>query len=384
MIHHDFFVFLQVFWFFAVGAVLILYATTAGFDYGVTLMMPFLKKEEDRKVMLNVIGMTWDGNQTWLVFAGGALFVIWPAVYASVFSGLYAAMLCILWALFLRPPGFDYRSKIECAKWRTMWDWSLFISALVPVFIFGLLWGNLLHGVPFYFDPLFLRPMYAGNFAGLLNLPGWLCGIAALLMVLMHGAALLHRRTENGLKKRFGRLFLLFATLFLIVFTITGFVMGFVVHGYYLLHTPANALNHILNNVVSTERGGWILSYAKYPWKLAAPIIAYVAIIMAMSLIKVGKGFISFWLSAIGVAGIVATAGTALFPFVLPSSLKPNQSITVWNGTSTYYRLEVMFYVALVCLAVIFLYKIYAYRAVWHKKQTLNIKDIEENEHMTY
>ena len=380
----DYFLFLQVFWFFAVGAVLILYATTAGFDYGTTLMLPFMKKEEDRRVMLNVVGFTWDGNQTWLVFAGGALFVIYPTAYASVFSGLYAAMLCILWSLFLRPPGFDYRSKINSDFWRRMWDWALFLSAFIPVFIFGMLLGDFLHGIPMYFDPIMLRPFDDGSFWGLLNLPGCFCGVVAILMVLMHGASLLHRRTEDALKERFARLYLIFAGLFLIFFTITGLIVAFVVKGYVLVHSPYNATNHVLNNVVEVKRSAWILSYGQYPWKVAPPIIAYVAVFLAALTLRIGRGGLSFWCSCLAVAGTLGTIGATLFPFVVPSSTHPNQSITVWNGTSTFERLAVMFYIALVCFTIMFIYKVFVYWGVWHKKETVDIDDIKRNEHMSY
>lgn len=381
---HNFFLFLQVYWFFAIGAVLIIYACTAGFDFGTTIMLPFFKKEQDRRVMLNVIAPTWDGNQTWLVFGGGAIFVIWPMVYASIFSGFYAAMMFILWSFFLRPPGMDYRSKINKYGWRRMWDWGLFISSFFPVILFGVALGNFLHGVPIHFDDIFLRPYYEGNFWGLLNLPGCFCGTVALLMVLMHATTLQYRRTEGGLKEKFKKLFYIFSVLFLCLFTITGLIIGFAVKGYVLVHSPVNPTEHILDNMVTMQRGAWILSYAQYPWKVVAPIVAYFAVFAAMIMMRISRGTLAFWFSCLAVAGTVATAGTALFPFVVPSSLHPNQSITIWNGTSDFYTLGALFFVSLVLLTVILIYKIYVYRAVWHRKSTLTIQDIEKEEHMSY
>ena len=128
--------FLKIAWWLMIGAVLMVYAATAGFDAGVTMYMPFLRDETDRRVVLNTSAPTWDGNLTWIVFAGGGLFVVWPVVYATAFSGMYSALLLILFSLFLRPPGYEYRNKIDNAAWRKTWDWALFISAVIPVFVF--------------------------------------------------------------------------------------------------------------------------------------------------------------------------------------------------------------------------------------------------------
>ncbi len=245
---------LQVIWWAIIGAVLIVYATTAGFDFGATMILPFMRKEEEKRIILNASGRVWDGNQTWLVFAGGAIFVIWPVVYASMFSGLYAAMLCILWAFFMRPPGFDYRHKIDNPVWRRFWDIGLFVSAFLPVLIFGVAFGNLLQGLPIYFDPFSLRTYYNGNFWGLINWMGILAGLVSVVMLLMHGAAMLHRRTEGDLKRRMGRLFLIFALLFLVLFTGSGFMVAFAVKGYTLVSSPVNATAHPLANVVTQQR----------------------------------------------------------------------------------------------------------------------------------
>jgi len=250
---------LQFVWWVIIGAVLITYAATAGFDFGVTMILPFIKKEKEKRVLINAVGRTWDGNQTWIVFAGGAIFVIWPAVYAATFSGLYAAMLCILWAFFLRPPGFDYRHKVDNATWRRFWTWGLFVSAFLPMLIFGVAFGNLLQGLPIYFDAFSLRSFYDGNFFGLLNTFGVLCGFVAIFMALMHGAAMLHRRTEGDLKCRMKRLFYVFSGVYLILFTIGGLMVAFSIQGYTLVKSPENAVLHPLSNVVTRATGAWLL-----------------------------------------------------------------------------------------------------------------------------
>jgi cytochrome bd ubiquinol oxidase subunit II len=375
---------LQFLWWVIIGGVLMTYAATAGFDFGATMILPFMRKEDDRRVILNASGRTWDGNQTWIVFGGGAIFVIWPTIYAATFSGLYAAMLILLWSLFLRPPGFDFRGKINSPIWRATWDWALLLSAFLPMLIFGVAFGNLLKGLPISFEPLTLRSFYHGNFWGLINWMGIIAGLAAIVMALMHGAAMLSRRTEGDLKRRMQRLFYVFSVLFLVIFTAGGFMVAFAVKGYFLVHSPANATLHPLANVVTRQTGAWILSYAQYPWKAAAPILTYLAVILAICTLRIGKGGFAFWCSVLAVAGTVATAGTALFPFIVPSSFNAAQSMTVWDATSAQYTLNIMLYVSAALLVVITFYKIFAYWAIWRGKSTLNISDVRENDHEFY
>src|SRR5690554_3249894 len=144
---------LKLIWWLLIGVLLIGFALTEGFDMGVGILLPFLgHDDEERRIMLNTVGPHWEGNQVWLITAGGALFAAWPLVYAMAFSGFYFAMMLTLFALFLRPVGFDYRSKIDDPRWRRSWDWGLFIGSAVPTLIFGVAFGNLMLGVPFHFD----------------------------------------------------------------------------------------------------------------------------------------------------------------------------------------------------------------------------------------
>ncbi|MGD9298976.1 MAG: cytochrome d ubiquinol oxidase subunit II, partial [Thiohalocapsa sp.] len=160
---------LKLVWWLLVGVLFIGFAVTDGMDMGVGTLLPFLgKNDAERRVIINTVGPHWDGNQVWLITAGGAIFAAWPLVYGAAFSGFYFAMLLALFALFFRPVGFDYRSKIENKAWRNAWDWGLFIGGAVPALVFGIAFGNLLQGVPFHLDEL-LRPYYTGSFFALLN-----------------------------------------------------------------------------------------------------------------------------------------------------------------------------------------------------------------------
>lgn len=374
---------LQNLWFFIVGAVIIIYAATAGFDFGVTMIMPFFKNESDRRVALNTVGPTWDGNQTWIVFAGGAIFCTYPPIYATVFSGFYAAMLFILWSFFLRPPGFDYRSKIDSHFWRRMWDCGLCISAFFPTVIFGVAFGNFMVGIPFHFDPFMMRSYYTGNFWGLLNQFSIVCGTIAVFMFLMHGASLLTRRTEGDLQTRAFQLTKIFAGLLFILMTIAALLVSFSVKGYILVHSPADAINHPLRNTVIRETGAYLYSVAIYPWKIAAPLIAYLGLLAVLLTPQSKRNFL-FWSSVVSVAGIVMTAGFNLYPFVCPSSTNLSESFTAWNATASQYRMNTSLWIVITMLLIILTYKLYAYWTIWHKKPTVNAQDIEDNEHTAY
>ena len=160
---------LRVMWWVLLGVLLIGFAVMDGFDLGVAMWIPFLTRSEmERRILINSIAPTWEGNQVWFILGGGAIFAAWPALYALSFSGFYYAMLLVLLALILRPVGFKYRSKVDNSTWRTAWDIALFIGGFVPSLIFGVAMGNVLQGLPFHFDSS-LRPFYTGSFFELLN-----------------------------------------------------------------------------------------------------------------------------------------------------------------------------------------------------------------------
>ena len=203
---------LRFIWWLLIGILLIGFAVADGFDMGVGMLTRFLgRNDTERRIMINAIAPHWDGNQVWLITAGGALFAAWPMVYAAAFSGFYVAMILVLASLFFRPVGFDYRSKIEDNRWRNMWDWGIFIGSFVPPLVIGVAFGNLLQGVPFHVDE-YLRLYYTGNFFQLLNPFGLLAGIVSVAMILTQGTTYLQMRTgagDAGLLRAGGRLGLL-------------------------------------------------------------------------------------------------------------------------------------------------------------------------------
>jgi cytochrome d ubiquinol oxidase subunit II len=376
--------FLKIIWWVLIGIVLVVYATTAGYDSGVTMIMPFLRREDERRVMLNTSAPTWDGNQTWIVFAGGGLFVVWPVVYSTAFSGMYAALLCILWSLFFRPPGYDYRSKLPHMAWRRFWDFGLFISSVVPVFMFGLIFGNCFLGMPFHFDHVTFRAFFTRGFAELFSPFAVLCGFVSLAMILMHGSSFTMRRTEGSLRAMARKLHFVFSILLLISFTWTGYWVTYHIAGYQLISSPVHPTLHPLDNVVTQQVGAWVLNYDKYPWKYFGPIFSYVGIFASLWANYVRWVAFCFWASAFAIGGLIVTAGSTLFPFIMPSSTYPDESLTVWNSTSSQYALNLMLYVGVVLLLAILAYKIYTFHAIWSKKATITVKDLHDNEHTFY
>ena len=201
---------------------LIGFAIMDGHDMGVGTLLPFAGRDDtERRVIINTVGPHWDGNQVWFITGGGAIFAAWPLVYATAFSGFYWAMLAVLWALFFRPVGFDYRSKIANPAWRTTWDWGLFVGGFVPPVIFGVAFGNLLQGVPFHFDDN-LMSYYTGTFWQLLNPFALLCGVVSSAMITFHGAIYLAHRTEGAIYGRARVAALLAGPVMLACFTAAG------------------------------------------------------------------------------------------------------------------------------------------------------------------
>lgn len=375
---------LKVLWWMILGSILVAYATTAGFDAGITTIMPFFKNEDDRRVILNVSAPTWDGNLTWILFAGGGLFVVWPVVYSTAFSGLYFAMLLILFPLFFRPPGYEYRNKMPSMRWKRFWDFGLFISGVMPVFMFGVATGNCFVGFPFHFDPISLRMFWTGSFWELLNPISILAGFVSVVMVIMHGSTYLQRRTVGNIRNSARQVTYWSGSVLLVLFAISGVLIVLYTPGYSLVYSPPVATTNVLDNIVTQAEGGWFVSFFQYPWKFFPPIFAFIGVLVSMAATYVKSKDVAFWGSGLAVAAIIVTSGTTLFPFIMPSSTNLNQSLTVWNSVSSQYALNTMLYIGVFMLAIVTAYKIFAYRAIWRKQKVLRVEDIQNNTHTYY
>lgn len=373
---------LKLIWWLLIGVLLVGFAIMDGHDLGVGTLLPFVgRSDTERRVIINTVGPHWDGNQVWFVTGAGAIFAAWPIVYATAFSGLYWAMLTALWALFFRPVGFDYRSKIHNPAWRRAWDWGLFIGGAVPPLVFGVAVGNLFLGLPFRFDA-YLVSTWSGGFADLLSPFALLCGLVASTMISFHGAIYLAHRTQGEIQRRALRAAGYFGGLLLLAFAGAGAwlwsgVPGFVIQS----AVDTAALPNPLGKTVLREAGAWFANYRHYPATLILPALGFAGVIAAQVLARSGRTMAAFWASSAALAGIVGTAGAALFPFVLPSSLDPNVSLTVWDSVSSRRTLGIMLVAAVVFMPIIIAYTAWAYRVMGGKVTAAYVR---ENSHSTY
>ncbi len=372
----------KVIWWCFVAMLLLGFALTDGWDFGVGMALPFLGKDDtERRIIINTIGPTWEGNQTWFITAGGTLFAAWPLVYAAAFSGLYIALIVALFALFFRPVGFDFRSKVPDARWRNAWDWGLFVGGFVPPLIFGVGMGNVLQGIPFRYDDL-LRLEYNGSFFQLLNPFGLLAGVLGVAMLAMHGATFLHMKTEGAIADRARRMAMGAAALTIVLFAAAGIWVATSLPGYRITAMPdaGTAFMPPAKTVVMAA-GAWMDNYARWPFTWAFPAAAVIGAALAIALSAARRTLAALFASGLSVAGILLTAGAAMFPFVLPSSLMPSHSLTAWDATSSHKTLAVMFWVVVIMLPIIALYTSWVYRVVRGKVTAAHIR---ENEHSVY
>ena len=372
---------LKVIWWLLVGVLLVGFAIMDGHDMGVGTLLPFVGRDDvERRVVINTVGPHWDGNQVWFITGGGAIFAAWPLVYATAFSGFYWAMLAVLWALFFRPVGFDYRSKLDSPRWRSAWDWGLFIGGAVPPLIFGVAFGNLLQGVPFHFDNQ-LVSYYEGSFWGLLNPFALLCGVVSTAMITFHGAIYLMHRTEDAVHARSRTAMLIFGALLLAGFTAAGIWLQSI-PGYVITSTvnPA-AMPDPLAKTVVQEAGAWMRNYQQMPATIALPVLAYVATLAAMWLAARGRTLMAFVASSLSLIGVIGTAGMSMFPFVMPSSTDPRSSLTVWDSVSSHLTLTIMFFATLIFMPIIVAYTSWAYKVMSGKVTAAYVR---ENSHSAY
>lgn len=353
---------LRVIWWVLLGTLLIGIAVMDGFDFGIGMLLhQVAKTDEERRIVINTIGPIWEGNQVWLILGGGAIFAAWPMLYAVSFSGFYLAMLLVLLGLILRPVGFKFRSKIKHVKWRNFWDACLFIGGFLPALIFGVALGNVLQGVPFYFDQT-LRVFYLGSFWGLLNPFALLCGMVSVAMLCMHGAAFLCIKTTGIIHLRSQRYVYIFATATIILFALAGYAVAHWVPGYTYKSIPIpNGPSNPLYKEVSMYVGAWLINYVKYPVSLVLPLLGFITTAATPMLIKHGCNRCAWVSSALAIAGIVGTVGSSMFPFLLPSTTNPNMSLTVWDASSSHTTLFLMLVVTAIFLPIIILYTSWIY-----------------------
>ena len=353
---------LRVIWWVLVGVLLIGFAITDGFDLGVGALLTLIGKTDDeRRVMINTIGPHWDGNQVWFITAGGAIFAAWPMIYATAFSGFYLALALTLIALWMRPLGFDFRSKLPDKRWRSSWDWALFVSGVVPSLIFGVAFGNLLLGVPFELDPT-LKATYTGSFFGLLTPFALLTGLVSVAMLLNHGATWLQMKTDSFIQVRARAVSVILSLATVALFALAGVWVAFGLDGFVITSVvDTAATSNPLKKEVVMEAGAWMNNYGKYPWMVVAPVLGIVSGLACAYFSKAGKGGWAFVSSSVMLAGVILTAGFSMFPFLMPSVTMPAASLTVWDATSSLLTLKIMFGVACIFVPIVLGYTAYGF-----------------------
>ena len=356
-------------WWVLLGVLLIGFAILDGADLGIAMLLPLVTKTDDeRRVLYNVIGPVWEGNQVWLITAGGVIFAAWPLLYAMAFSGFYLAMMLLLVALIVRPVAIKYRSKLESQRWRRNWDAVWCASGIVSALVFGVAIGNVMLGVPFYFEPDTLRPVYEGSFFGLFNPFALLCGLLSILLMLMQGAVVLSWKTEGEVARLATRWARYAGVAVVVVFIAGGFYIASVATGY-LLDTSLITGNEVSDPLsalksVTTETGGWMQNYSLAPQIWLAPAVGVLGALAAVLLVGRGRGLAALLMASLSIAGVIFTFGFSMYPFLLPSSFQPGSSLTIFDASASHLSLWVMLLVAIVFMPIIISYTSWVYRVM--------------------
>ncbi|NPV55319.1 MAG: cytochrome d ubiquinol oxidase subunit II [Anaerolineae bacterium] len=320
---------LNITWFVLIAVLYIGFFVLEGFDFGVGILLPILgKKDVERRAIINTIGPHWDGNEVWLLTAGGATFAAFPQWYATMFSGFYLPLFLLLLALIVRGVAFEFRSQDDNPRWRATWDWAIFIGSLLAALLLGVAFTNLGRGVP-----IDANMQYAGGFFNLLNWYAVLGGVVSVLIFTLHGAIFLTMKTSDDLSKRAQRLAnrLWLPTLIaLVLFTVGTYFQ--------------------------TD----ILSDKGFPLGVM-PLVAVVAVLLAGVFQRSGRQGWAFTMTSTGIAASIITLFTIMFPRVMISSLNPEWSLTIYNAASSQYTLRTMTIVALIFVPIVLAYQGWSY-----------------------
>jgi cytochrome d ubiquinol oxidase subunit II len=367
---------LRIIWWLLIGVLLIGFALTDGFDLGVAALLPFIARtDEERRLVINSIGATWEGNQVWFILGGGAIFAAWPYVYAISFSGFYLAMFLLLAALILRPVAFKYRSKRADPKWRSRWDWALFVGGFVPALVFGVALGNVLTGVPFALDSD-LRSTWSGSLLDLFSPFALLAGLMSVSMLVLHGAGWLALKIEHGpvldRAKRWGTGA---AIASILLYALGGLVLAYGDFGFRLAGpVDTGGPSNPLRTGAEAAPGAWLDNYSRHGWMLIAPLLGFVGPLVALIGIRSRADVPVFLGSSLAVIGTVSSVGLSMFPFILPSSVMPEASLTVWNASSSQLTLWIMLIVVVIFLPIVLLYTAWVFRVLFGRVTSAEVR----------
>lgn len=331
---------LNVLWFILVAVLFTGFFFLEGFDYGVGMLLPFLGKDDvERRVLINTIGPFWDGNEVWMITAGGALFAAFPHVYATMFSGFYLALFLMLLALILRGVAIEFRSKDESQQWRGTWDWMIFIGSTLPALLWGVAVTNLIQGIP-----INAKMQYAGTFFDLLSPYTLIGGIAFLLVFLFHGASFLTLRVEGQLIERARQTAVKVGILAAIAFlSLVG-----------LTYTNTDLFKSVIAS--------------------SALVAAVVVFVLGYALLWMKKYGWAFTMSGLAIVFTTVAFFSGLFPRIMVSSLNPMWSLTIYNASSSVYTLKIMSWAALALVPVVLAYQGWTY---WVFRKRVSPKQLE-------
>ena len=322
---------LQLTWFILLGVLLAGYAILDGFDLGIGALHLFVKGDENRRIMLNSIGPVWDGNEVWLVTAGGALFAAFPEVYATVFSGFYTAFMLLLFVLIFRAVSIEFRSKRESARWRSSWDTAFSVSSIVIALLMGVALGNIIAGVP-----LDAQGEYAGSFLSLLKPYTLLVGITTVALFMMHGAIYGVMKTEGELQTKLKSWVNNTIIFFVITYVTTTMVT--------LIYYP-----HMIDQ------------FKIYPGLFIVALLNMLAIANIPREIYHGREFRAFLSSCASIAALLALFAIGMFPNLVYSFPNPEYSLTAYNASSSVKTLQVMLTIAIIGIPLVLTYTVSIY-----------------------
>jgi len=320
-------------WYLLFGVLIVGYAILDGFDLGVGVIHLFTTDEMERRINMNAIGPVWDGNEVWLLTAGGALFAAFPPVYATVFSSFYMAMMLLLLALIFRAVSMEFRSKLEPPFWRRFWDWSFGLGSLLPALLFGVAVGNILRGIP-----IGANHAFTGSFMGLLNPYSILIGALSLVMFTMHGALYMTLKSDRGQRARMSD----WASTTWVAFILLYFIATF--YSYF-------EASYLFEGVFSNPLA-WILF-----------ILLLVAVIYIPMALRSRAYFRAFLASSVSILSMIGLPAASMYPKLVPSITNLDYSLTIYNASSTDNTLTAMLIIALIGVPLVLVYAFWVYRS---------------------
>jgi len=355
--------FLRFIWWILLGVLLMGFAVTDGFDFGVAALLPFVAHSEiERRTILNTIGPFWEGNQVWIILGAGTILAAWPLVYATAFSCFYWLIFMLLLTMGIsRPVSFKYRSKLPNLFWRRFWDHVIFLGGVIPGLLFGILIGNVLCGIPFYLDPS-LRVFYTGNVGDFFHPFALFCGLTSLSMLTMHGSLYLMMKTEGAIYQRSLTASRWMSIVFMLCFVLTCLWAAYALSGYQIIgFMDPKGVSNPLHKHVMVQIGAWRHHNVLFPANWLAPLITCVGAMSVCFLSYLKQNRLAFLCSGLAIMSTIASVGLNMFPFILPSSTHPASSLLVWDASSSTGTLLLMLIVAVFFLPIILLYTSWVY-----------------------